>query len=166
MLTFFHLWVLVDFPGKGHQVSAHAPGSNCISYLVLHLIVCQQNHQTSRFKEGGSLLRIGTQVLSSLCHSVRGGIRKGEIRPSKWKRSESRSVVSNSLRPHGLYSPWNSPGQNTGVDSRSLLQGIFPTQGSNPGLPHYRRNLHIWSNFFPGRGAWTKIIFRRWNGSV
>ena len=43
--------------------------------------------------------------------------------------SESRSVVSNSLRPHGLYSPWNSRGQNTGVSSLSLLQGIFPTQG-------------------------------------
>ena len=35
----------------------------------------------------------------------------------------------------GLYSPWDSPGQNTGVDSHSLLQGIFPTQESNPGLP-------------------------------
>ena len=34
-----------------------------------------------------------------------------------------------------LYSPWNPPGQNTGVGSLSLLQGIFPTQGSNPGLP-------------------------------
>jgi len=33
-------------------------------------------------------------------------------------------------------SPWNSPGQKTGVDSVSLLQGIFPTQGSNPGLPY------------------------------
>ena len=44
------------------------------------------------------------------------------------------SVMSNSLRPHGLYSPWNSPGQNTGVGSLSLLQGIFPTQGSNLGL--------------------------------
>ena len=41
-------------------------------------------------------------------------------------------------RPHGLYSPRNSPGQNTGVGSLSLLQGIFPTQGSNPGLPHCR----------------------------
>ena len=50
----------------------------------------------------------------------------------------SRSVVSDSLRPHGLYSPWNSPGQNTGKGSRSLLQVIFPTQGSNPGLPHCR----------------------------
>ena len=50
--------------------------------------------------------------------------------------SDSRSVVSASLRPHGLNSPWNSPGQNTGVGSLSLLQGIFPTQGLNPGLPH------------------------------
>ena len=39
----------------------------------------------------------------------------------KW--SENRSVVSNSLWPHGLYSPWNSPGQNTGVGSLFLLQG-------------------------------------------
>ena len=52
--------------------------------------------------------------------------------------SESRSVVSNSLPPHGLYSPWNSPGQNTGLGSRFPLQGIFPTQGLNPGLPHCR----------------------------
>ena len=49
--------------------------------------------------------------------------------------------MSNSLRPHGLWGPWNSPGQNTGVDSLSLLQGIFPTQGSNPGLPHCRSIL-------------------------
>ena len=38
--------------------------------------------------------------------------------------------------------PWNSPGQNTGVGSLFLLQGIFPTQGSNPGLPHYRRIVY------------------------
>ena len=56
--------------------------------------------------------------------------------------SESCSVVSNSLRPHELYSPRNSLGQNTGVSSLSLLQGIFPTQGSNPGLPPYRQILY------------------------
>ena len=50
--------------------------------------------------------------------------------------SESGSVVSDSLQPHGLHSPWNSPGQNTGVGSLSLLQGIFPTQGLNPDLLH------------------------------
>ena len=44
--------------------------------------------------------------------------------------------------PHGLYSLCNSPGQNTGVGSLSLLQGIFPTQGSNPGLPLCRRILY------------------------
>ena len=51
--------------------------------------------------------------------------------------SESRSVMSDSLRPHGLYSPWNSQGQNTAVGSLSLLQGIFPTQESNPALSHF-----------------------------
>jgi len=50
--------------------------------------------------------------------------------------------VSNSLRPHVLYSSWNSPGQNTGVGSLSLLQGIFPTHGSNPDLPHCRQILY------------------------
>ena len=54
----------------------------------------------------------------------------------------SRSVVSDSLRPHGLHSRWNSPGQNTGVGNLSLLQGIFPTQGSNPSLPHCRWILY------------------------
>ena len=55
---------------------------------------------------------------------------------------ESRSVMSDSLWPHGLHSPWNSPGQKTGVGSLSLLQGIFPTQGSNPGLLHCRWILY------------------------
>ena len=58
------------------------------------------------------------------------------------RESESHSVVSNSLQPHGPYSPWNSSGQNTGVGSLSLLQGIFPTQGLNPGLPHCRQILY------------------------
>ena len=53
-------------------------------------------------------------------------------------------VVSDVLRPHELgpirlLCPWNSPGKNTGVGSHSLLQGIFPTQGSNPGLPNCRQ---------------------------
>ena len=56
--------------------------------------------------------------------------------------SEIRSVMSDSLRTHGLHSPWNFPGQHTGVDSLSLLQGIFPTQGLNPGLLHCRQILY------------------------
>ena len=56
--------------------------------------------------------------------------------------SESSSVMSDSLRPSGLYSPWNSLGQNTGVGSLSLLQGIFPTQGLNTGVLHWRWILY------------------------
>ena len=62
---------------------------------------------------------------------------KGKI---KWM--SSCSVVTNSLQPHGLYSPWNSLGQNTGPGSLSLLQGIFLTQGLNTGLQHCRRILY------------------------
>ena len=50
----------------------------------------------------------------------------------KWKSL----IMPISFPPHGRYSPWNSPGQNTGVGSQSLLQGIFPTQESNQGLLH------------------------------
>ena len=59
-----------------------------------------------------------------------------------YRGNESCSVVSDSLQHHGLYSPRNSPSQNTGVSSLSLLQGIFPTQGSNPCLLHCRGILY------------------------
>ena len=59
-----------------------------------------------------------------------------------YPESESLSVVSYSSQPHGLYSPWNSPGQNSGVGSLRRLQGIFPTQGMNPGLLHCRQILY------------------------
>ena len=56
-------------------------------------------------------------------------------------REDQVKVIQSSqlFATHGLYSPWSSPGQNTGVASHSLLQGIFPTQGSNPGLLHCRQ---------------------------
>ena len=69
--------------------------------------------------------------------------------------------MSDSLRPHGVYSPWNSPGQNTGVGSLALLQRIFPTQGSNPGLPHCRRIVyqlsHKGSPFDMKSNIWIKV---------
>ena len=63
----------------------------------------------------------------------------------EWKvknESESCSVISNSLQPHELYSPWNSPDQNAGVGSLSLLQVIFPIQRLKPGLLHCRWILY------------------------
>ena len=72
-------------------------------------------------------------------------------KPPKWKR------VSDSLRPHGLYSPWNSPGQNTGVGSLSLLQGSFQSRDQT-------RVSHIAGRFFT---SWatretTKHIKKQW----
>ena len=69
-----------------------------------------------------------------------------------------------SLRSHGLYSPWNSPGQDTEVGKLSLLQGIFPTQGLNPGLPHCRQILYQLSYkenewvaiTFSGKSSWPR----------
>ena len=57
----------------------------------------------------------------------------------KWKLF---SLIQLFATPGTLYNPWNSPGQNTGVGSCSLLQGIFPIQGSNPGIPHCRQILY------------------------
>ena len=53
-----------------------------------------------------------------------------------------RAAQSDPMQPQGLFTPWNSPGQHPGVGSLSLLQGIFPIQGSNPGLPHCRLILY------------------------
>ena len=59
----------------------------------------------------------------------------------------SRSVVSDTLRPHGLkharlLCPWDSPGKNTGMGCHALLQGIFPAQRSNLGVLHGRQILY------------------------
>ena len=70
------------------------------------------------------------------------------VLPFLWLTPQwSCSVMSNSLPSHGLQPtrflhPWNFPGKSTGVGFHFLLQGIFPTQVSNPGLPHCRQTLY------------------------
>ena len=82
--------------------------------------------------------------------------------PKMSLKTESCSVMSDCLQPHGLYSPWISPGQNTGVGSPSLLQGIFPTLGSNPGLPHCRWILYQLSHQgIPRILEWVAYPFSR-----
>ena len=76
----------------------------------------------------GFLRTMGTMMMGNL----------GKVTVKVKVKSCSVVVVSDSLRPHGLYTAWNSPGQNTGVG----IQGIFPTQGSNPGLPNCRWILY------------------------
>ena len=74
--------------------------------------------------------------------------------------SESPSVVSNSLWPRGLYSPRSSLGQNTEVSTLSLLQGIFPTHRSNPGLPHCKQILYqlSYKNYFLFKNFKNQIL--------
>ena len=97
-----------------------------------------------------SIARIGTQPKCPLTDECTWGSLE----------SESHSVVSDSLQPHELYSPWNSPGQNTVVGGLSLLQEIFPTQGLNPGLPHCRQILYQLShNGSPRTLEWAVYPF-------
>ena len=53
--------------------------------------------------------------------------------------SHVRLFATRGLQPTKLLHPWDSPGKNTGVGCHFLVQGIFPTQRSNPGLPHCRQ---------------------------
>ena len=105
-------------------------------YLLLQLAFCTSscwfstNHKPRHFR----WRKDESETSRSLKEGMQTIVRQSE--------SESHSVVSNSLQLHGLYSPWNSPGQNTGVGSLSCLQGIFPNQWSNRGLPHCGRILY------------------------
>ena len=63
------------------------------------------------------------------------------VMSNKWSKVKVAQSCPTLFGPRDC-SPWNSPGQNTGVCSLCLLQGIVPTQGSNPGLPHCRRILY------------------------
>ena len=86
--------------------------------------------------------RIGIMQIISLVTMERRNNNIYYVFYSMKVKVKSCSVMSNSLRPHGVYGSWNSPGQNTGVDSLSLLWGIFPTQESNQGLLHCRWILY------------------------
>ena len=86
-------------------------------------------------------------MMEQLTHWLQSSI--FERRLYEWISSVqfSRSVVSDSLRPHGLqpttfHHLWDFPGKNTGVGCHFLFQEIFPTQGLNPGLPHCRQTLY------------------------
>ena len=128
-----------NFPGKDTGVSCHfllqgiflTLGSNLHLVCLLHW---QVDRRFTAVPPGKSNIEyyqgLNTQKINS-------NIRSDQI---------SRSVVSNSLRPHGLQptrllSPCDFPGKSTGVGCHCLLQGIFPTQGSNLGLPHCRQML-------------------------
>ena len=81
--------------------------------------------------------------------------------------SEGRLVMSDSLPPHGLYSPWNSPGQNTGVGSLFLLQGDLPDPGiklRSPALqagslPSEPQRKWKWSRSVMSDSLWPRGLY-------
>ena len=65
--------------------------------------------------------------------------------------------------PPGSTVPWDSPGKNTGMGCHFLLQGILPTQGSNPGLPHCRKMLyHLSHQGSPGGKGISNSCYYPW----
>ena len=91
----------------------------CVYRLSLHLLILKDC----------AVIKPGSLTLLSMAFAPT----ESEV---KWH-----SRVGLFVTPWTIYSPWSSPGQNTGVGSLSLLRGTFPTQGSNPGLQHCRRIL-------------------------
>ena len=130
--------------------------SNTLYYVFITLIIFEL--VPVPFPQGSSLLWLSScyfiwcnfddtentweAAVKSLINPACSHSRAAPLLMAQCQWSPSRSVISNCVRPRGLYSPWNSAGQNTGVGSLSLLQGIFPTQGLNSGLPHCRRILY------------------------
>ena len=110
----------------------------CIFFLFLFL--SSSNHYSTEYLCACTLVNICQASLGEIPRSEDAGLHGTQT--LSFTESESCSVVSDSLWPHGLHSPWNSLGQNTGVGSLSPLQRIFPTQESNPGLLRWRRILY------------------------
>ena len=111
--------------------------SSCISWSFLKFVSVESVRLSNHLILCSPLL-----LLLSVFSSLRVFSKESDLHitwPKCWScesESDSRSVLSSSLQPHGLYGPWNSQGQSTGVGSFSLLHGIFATQGLSPGLPH------------------------------
>ena len=104
------------------------------------------NHQKQEERQG-KILFYSLQKEDDLVNTLISNFQPPE--PKENRCMLSHSVMSNSvthgLQPAKFFSPWDSPDKNTAVGSHALLQGVFPTQGSTPGLLHYRRILNCLS---------------------
>ena len=120
-------WKTPSFTRSLRQVPAFLPSP---VYILFHLM------SSILFKRAGS--KTYKSGVHDECTVTYGTVSLPSLSKPKWKPLSRVRL----FQPRGLYSPWNFPGQNTGVGSLSLLQGIFPNQGLNPDLPHCRRILY------------------------
>ena len=132
------------------------PGSDTPSFLQYPVSYIDHSYLIIQDANNGSQKSLGTIV--EVPH-LQNWFASSDLSPKPQTRTtgclkKCQSLRSDSLRPHGLYPirplcPWNSPGKKTVVGSHSLLQGIFPTQGSNPGLPNSRQILyHLLNSYY------------------
>ena len=100
-----------------------------------HEIITEEERTTGQgiYNMGSTSIRVQADSKTSSSY-IKVKVEAAQSQQIHESESESCSIASSSFRPNGLYSPWNSPGQNTGVGSLFLLQGIFPMQELNPGL--------------------------------
>ena len=125
----------MDYSPPGSPVHGNSPGKN--TGVGCHALI------------QGIFLTLGSNpCLLCLLHWQVGSLL---LAPPGKPLNVSRSVMSDSVQSHGLQPtrllcPWNSPGKNTKVDCHALLQGIFPTQGSNLSLPCFRQILYCLSH--------------------
>ena len=133
-------WILL----QGHDGDWSPGGSLWTPVTVLDCLSLGETKPHKRSWTDPRVTPWGARLRDSTCVVHHTGLRKllrSYLISELGYENESCPVFSNSLLPHRLYGSWNSPGQNTRVGSFSLLQ-IFPTQRSNPGLPHCRQSLY------------------------
>ena len=144
-----HIWIQKSKYYKDTLTSVHSPFLyQHQSYQTHSLMLDGSGKMTSAFiayrrnvtLSPQDVCQGNSQLASTLVvfHATQNGFPNRIWFPEERKVKVVQSCPDSS-QPHRQYSPWNSPGQNIGVSSHSLLQGIFPTQGFNPGLPHCRR---------------------------
>ena len=104
--------------------------------VVLGLCCCKGFLQL--WRAGAALVPVCELLTAVTSLVAEGGLWSARasvaVAPGRKKVKVKVAQLCPTLRPRGLYSPWNFPGQNPRVGSCSLLQRIFPTQGSNPHL--------------------------------
>ena len=140
-------------PGVTQQSSLPLPGLRLLSSHALPegQLWCPSGRGCPRRREECDQRGVppASRVLSSAALTGgETGLLRAQATRTSWtpllsRVKEVKEVARSCLTLCGpVNCPWHSPGQNTGVGSRSLFQGIFPSQGWNPGLPHCGRILY------------------------
>ena len=103
-------------------------------FLQVHMAVMHDSYEQSASYVPGIVLSSGAELFKKQLFVLQC-VLVAQSSPTLCNTME--------LQPARLLCPWNSPGKNTGVGCQALLQGIYPTQGSNLGLSHCRHVLSI-----------------------